>query len=136
LAITSKIEYIGGLRTEAIHVKSDTKIVTDAPTDNEGKGESFSPTDLVATALGSCMLTIMGIKARDKNIDMDGTKVQTLKTMASNPRRIERIDIKMTMPKKYYSDSDKKVIEMAAKSCPVGHSLHADLIVVVDIIWS
>jgi len=136
MATTAKVKYIGGLRTEAVHVKSNTQIVTDAPTDNEGKGESFSPTDLVATALGACMLTIMGIKARDKGIDMDGTTVETVKTMASNPRRIEQIDIKMKMPDKAYSDSDKKILELAAKACPVGHSLHPDLKVVVDIIWS
>jgi len=89
----SKTTYLGGLRTEAIHIKSSTVIVTDAPVDNQGKGESFSPTDLVATSLGACMLTIMGIKARDKDIDMEGATVETIKTMASNPRRISKIEI-------------------------------------------
>ncbi len=134
--ITSKTTYIGGLRTEAIHIKSNTQIVTDAPTDNQGKGESFSPTDLVATGLGACMLTIMGIKARDKGIDMEGTTVDTIKTMASKPRRISKIEVNMTMPKKEYSDEDKKVLEMAAKACPVGRSLHPDLEITVQMIWS
>lgn len=135
MGITSKTTYIGGLRTEAVHVKSNTQIVTDAPVDNQGKGESFSPTDLVATAMGSCMLTIMGIKARDKNIDMEGTTVDVLKTMASNPRRISRLDIKLNMPKRNFTDGDKKILELAAKACPVGHSLHPDIIMDIAIIW-
>ncbi len=133
---TAKTTYTGGLRTNAVHLKSNTKIVTDAPVDNQGKGESFSPTDLVATALGSCMLTIMGIKARDKDIDMEGATVEVLKTMASNPRRIARLDIKMTMPDKPFSDRDKKILEQSAKACPVGNSLHPDVEVVADIIWA
>lgn len=132
---TAKTTYIGELRTEAIHLKSGTQMLTDAPVDNQGKGESFSPTDMVATALGSCMLTIMGIKARDKNIDIEGAQVEVLKTMASNPRRISRLDIKMTMPKKSYSDKDKKILELATKACPVGNSLHSDVEVVTDIVW-
>ena len=132
---TAKTTYSGGLRTKAVHLKSNTEIVTDAPVDNHGKGESFSPTDLVATALGSCMLTIMGIKARDKDIDMEGATVEVLKTMASTPRRISRLDIKMTMPNKPFSDRDKKVLEAAAKACPVGNSLHPDLEVVTEVIW-
>lgn len=132
---TAKTTYTGGLRTNAVHLKSNTEIVTDAPVDNQGKGESFSPTDLVATALGSCMLTIMGIKARDKDIDMEGATVEVLKTMASNPRRISRLDIKMSMPKKSFSDRDKKILAAAAEACPVGNSLHPDVEVHTDIIW-
>lgn len=132
---TAQTTYTGGLRTKAVHLKSNTEIVTDAPIDNQGKGESFSPTDLVATALGSCMLTIMGIKARDKEIDIKGATIEVLKTMASNPRRISRLDIKMTMPDKSYSDRDKKILKAAAKACPVGNSLHPDVEVVTDIIW-
>jgi len=136
MSITSKAIYTGELRTEAEHVKSGNKLITDAPTDNQGKGESFSPTDMVATALGSCMLTIMGIKARDKEIDIEGANVEILKTMGSNPRRISKIDIKLTMPAKNYSDSDKKILKLAAEACPVSRSLHPDLVVAVDMIWS
>ncbi len=132
---TAKTTYTGGLRTTAVHLKSKTEIITDAPVDNQGKGASFSPTDLVATALGSCMLTIMGIKARDKDIDMDGATVEVLKTMASNPRRISRLDIKITMPQKTFSDRDKKLLALAAEACPVGNSLHPDVEVVTDITW-
>ena len=132
---TAKTTYTGGLRTTAVHLKSSTEIVTDAPVDNQGKGESFSPTDLVATALGSCMLTIMGIKARDKDIDIEGATVEVLKTMASNPRRISRLDIKITMPKKPFSDKNKKILALAAEACPVGNSLHPDVEVVTEIIW-
>lgn len=133
---TAKTTYTGGLRTNAVHLKSNTEIVTDAPVDNQGKGESFSPTDLVATALGSCMLTIMGIRARDKDIDMEGATVEVLKTMASNPRRISRLDIKMTMPNKPFSVRDKKILTAAANACPVGNSLHPKVEIVTDIVWA
>jgi uncharacterized OsmC-like protein len=136
MSITSKIIYQGNLRTEAEHVKSGHQIVTDAPTDNQGKGESFSPTDMVATALGSCMLTIMGIKARDKDIDITGTTIETIKTMASNPRRISKIDIKMIMPAKNYTDRDKKILIAASNACPVHGSLHPDMEINVNVIWS
>ena len=135
MKFTAQTTYTGGLRTKAVHLKSNTEIVTDAPVDNQGKGESFSPTDLVATALGSCMLTIMGIKARDKEIDIEGATIEVLKTMASNPRRISRLDIKMTMPDKSYSDRDKKILQAAAEACPVGNSLHPDVEIITDIIW-
>jgi len=110
--------------------------MTDAPVDNQGKGESFSPTDMVATALGSCMLTIMGIKARDKKIDIEGAEVETIKTMASDPRRISKIDIKLTMPAKNYSEKDKKILKAAAEACPVQKSLHTDMEIAVNVIWS
>jgi len=136
MSITSKVIYRGDLRTEAEHIKSGTKIVTDAPVDNQGKGESFSPTDMVATALGSCMLTIMGIKARDKEIDIEGAEVETIKTMASDPRRISKIDIKLTMPAKNYSEKDKKNLKAAAEACPVQRSLHTDMEIAINVIWS
>jgi len=136
MSITSKIIYKGNLRTESEHIKSGTKIMTDAPVDNQGKGESFSPTDMVATALGSCMLTIMGIKARDKKIDIEGAEVETIKTMASDPRRISKIDIKLTMPAKNYSEKDKKILKAAAEACPVQKSLHTDMEIAVNVIWS
>ena len=109
--------------------------MTDAPIDNQGKGETFSPTDMVATALGSCMLTIMGIRARDKQIDIEGAEVETIKTMASDPRRISKIDIKLTMPAKGYSQKDKKILEAAAMACPVSRSLHSDLELSINMIW-
>lgn len=121
--MTSKITYTGGLRTEAVHLKSGTKIVTDAPVDNHGKGEAFSPTDLVATALGSCMLTIMGISANSHDIDIEGATVEVEKIMASNPRRIKKIRLVMTMPAKGYSPRDRKLLEAAAHGCPVGNTI-------------
>ena len=133
---TSKSTYIGSLRTEATHLKSNTTIVTDAPVDNQGKGESFSPTDLVATAAGSCKLTIMGIKARDKGIDIEGAEVEILKTMAAKPRRIARLDIKMKMPNKPYTEEEKKLLIRASNACPVENSLHPDLEIVTEVIWA
>lgn len=121
--MTSKVIYTGGLRTEATHLKSGTKIVTDAPIDNNGKGEAFSPTDLVATALGSCMLTIMGIAARNHEINMDGTELTVNKIMVSDPRRIGKVEIVMTMPANDYSKRERKILEAAAHGCPVGSTI-------------
>ncbi len=133
--MTSQVLYKNGLRTSAIHLKSGTNIITDAPTDNHGKGEAFSPTDLVATALASCMLTIMGIKADAKGLDIEGTKADITKVMASGPRRISEAKVTITMPKKGYSEDDKKLLEHAAKTCPVAKSLHPDLVQAVAFVW-
>lgn len=133
--ITSKIIYKGGLRTEATHVRSSTAITTDAPVDNRGKGESFSPTDLVATGLAGCILSIMGIKAEDKGLDIEGASAECTKVMASDPRRISKVIVKITMPDNNYSDKDKIILEKAAHSCPVGRSLHPDLEQDITIIW-
>lgn len=133
--MTAEIIYTGKLGTEATHLKSGNTIKTDAPVDNQGKGEAFSPTDLVAGALGSCILTIMGIAARNHNIDMVGAKVQVNKIMAAAPRRIARIEVSITMPDKAYSDKQKKILEKAAHHCPVANSLHPDLEEVIEIIW-
>jgi uncharacterized OsmC-like protein len=133
--MTSKIKYTGNLRTEATHLKSGNSIITDAPTDNNGKGEAFSPTDLVATALGSCILTIMGIKAKDAEIDMDGAEVEITKVMASNPRRISKIIATIQMPQKDYSTRDKKILEKAAHHCPVFNSLSPDLEEEINLFW-
>ncbi|MGK0389954.1 MAG: putative redox protein [Maribacter sp.] len=133
--ITSKIVYKGGLSTEATHVRSSTIITTDAPVDNRGKGESFSPTDLVATGLAACMLSIMGIKAEDKDLDIVGASVECTKTMASDPRRISKIEVKIMMPDNGYSEKDKIILEKAALSCPVAKSLHPDLEQVLTIVW-
>ena len=126
--MTSKVIYNDNLRTIATHLKSGSEIVTDAPIDNNGKGEKFSPTDMVATALASCMLTIMGIAAETHTIDITDTSCYVEKVMASNPRRIAEINIKMTFPKnKQYTDKEKKILEHAAKTCPVHFSLHPDI---------
>ncbi len=117
---------LGNLRTEVIHTQSGTKIVTDAPTDNKGKGEFFSPTDLVATALGSCMLTIMDMFAQERGIDLAGTRIVTEKVMASDPRRIGEIKIDIYF-KGEFSDKEQKMFRRVAETCPVGKSLHPDL---------
>ena len=124
---TSKITYAGNLRTESIHLNSGNKIVTDAPIDNNGKGEAFSPTDLLATSLGCCMLTVMGIVANRHSIDIDGTTIEITKIMESNPRRVGEIIVEFTMPPNNYSDSDKELLQRTALTCPVAKSLSADL---------
>ena len=124
--MTSKVNYLGDLRTSAIHIASDKNIITDAPIDNQGKGEAFSPTDTVATALASCLLTIMGIKAHDLNIDIKNTTAEVSKVMASNPRRISEIQITVNFTRSY-DQRIKKILEKAALACPVSNSLHPDL---------
>lgn len=124
---TSKINYSGNLRTSAVHLKSGNIIITDAPTDNHGKGEAFSPTDLAATSLGSCMLTIMGIAAKTHGFSIDGTEVKITKIMIENPRRIGEIVVELFFPPENYSDREKKIILQCAKTCPVSQSLHPDL---------
>ena len=124
--MTSKVNYLGDLRTSAIHIASDKNIITDAPIDNQGKGEAFSPTDTVATALASCLLTIMGIKARHLNIDITKTSAEVTKVIASNPRRISEIEITVNFTKSY-DRRIKKILEKAALTCPVSNSLHPDL---------
>jgi len=134
--MTSTITYQGQLRTEAIHLYSNTAIQTDAPLDNHGLAQRFSPTDLVATALGSCMISIMGIKSRDMNIDLVGTTVEVTKVMASEPRRIAAVDINIHLPTKGLSDKDKTILENAARHCPVAKSLHPDLVQTVRFHWA
>jgi putative redox protein len=133
--ITSKVVYKGGLSTEATHIRSSTIITTDAPVDNRGKGESFSPTDLVATGLAGCMLSIMGIKAEDKDLDIVGAYAECTKVMSSDPRRISKIIVNITMPDNGYSDKDKIILEKAALSCPVAKSLHPDLEQELTVVW-
>ena len=122
----SKIEYKGELRTEAVHLESGKKIITDAPIDNQGNGEAFSPTDLVATALGSCMMTIMGIVAKREGIKLDGTIAEVEKVMATNPRRICEIKVIIKFNEKLNRDERDK-LERAAKTCPVSNSLSENL---------
>lgn len=132
---TIETVYLGDLRTEATHVQSGTKIITDAPVDNQGKGEAFSPTDLLSASLASCMLTIMGIKARNMNIDIDGTKCSITKIMAANPRRVAEIVISFKFPKNY-TDEEQKILENAALTCPVYYSVHEDMKKTVDFGWA
>lgn len=124
--MTSKVIYKGALRTEAEHLQSGSKMITDAPVDNHGKGEAFSPTDTVATALATCMLTVMGIKAENMEADITGTTAEVTKTMASDPRRISRIEVRLKFPAEY-SEKDTKVLEHTARTCPVLQSLHPDI---------
>ncbi len=121
---TSRITYQGNLRTGAIHLKSGNNIITDAPTDNQGNGEAFSPTDLVATALGSCMITIIGIKAQTSPINIDDIKVDITKIMGSNPRAISEIIVEFDFLGKSYTKKEQQIIENAAKTCPVALSLN------------
>lgn len=125
---TIKSTYKGGLRTSAQHLASGNTIITDAPVDNNGKGEAFSPTDLVSAALGSCMMTIMGIMANRANIDIEGMAMDITKVMAVEPRRIAEVVLNFTMPVgKTYSDKEKAMLENAARTCPVALSLHPDV---------
>lgn len=131
----ANITYLGGLRTEATHLRSGKIILTDAPPDNNGKGEAFSPTDLMATSLGSCMLTVMGIVAERHELDITGTQVAITKIMDANPRRVVEIKVEMTFPKRDFSDKDKQLLENTALTCPVAKSLHPDLLQTVTFTW-
>lgn len=132
---TVKTTYLGDLRTENIHLQSGNKIITDAPTDNRGKGEAFSPTDLLATSLGNCIMTIMGIKAMDNGIDLVGTEIEITKIMAEAPRRVAEVVMKFNFPKKGYSDEEKRLIESVAGISPVPLSVHPDLKQTVIFNW-
>jgi uncharacterized OsmC-like protein len=133
--MTIQTIYTGELRTQATHLASQNTIITDAPIDNNGKGEAFSPTDLLAASLGSCMLTIMGIAANTHGFSIDGTKISITKIMAANPRRVGEIIIDFSFPTNTYSDKERLLIEKAAASCPVALSLHPDLKQIVEFIW-
>ncbi|MGA3013377.1 MAG: OsmC family protein [Bacteroidales bacterium] len=125
---TAKTVYLGGLRTKATHVKSGNTLITDAPVDNKGKGEAFSPTDLLATSLGSCMMTIIGISAQTHGFDVDGTEFRITKIMAENPRRVAEVIVEFDFPQRVYSEKEKAIIWHSARTCPVLLSLHPDLI--------
>lgn len=127
--------YEGNLRCTATHTPSQKELFTDAPTDNQGKGESFSPTDLVATALITCMMTIMGIKAREMNIDLTGTQLVVEKIMASNPRRIAALPVQIIFPPLNLDEKAKKILENAALTCPVAKSIHPDIAFTVEFQW-
>lgn len=123
---TIRTTYLGDLRTEATHIKSGNKLITDAPTDNQGKGEAFSPTDLLCASLASCALTIMGIAARTHSIDIVGTNARTTKIMADTPRRVAEIIVEFDLPKDY-TEKERKIIEHAANTCPVMLSLSPEV---------
>ena len=123
---TSQVIYNGSLRTSATHVKSGNELITDAPTDNNGRGEAFSPTDLVATSLASCMITIMGIRAAKMGVNIDGTRAEVEKIMASGPRRIEEIVVHLHIPNASIEEKNRKILEHAAETCPVALTLHPD----------
>ncbi|MGZ3754742.1 MAG: OsmC family protein [Mucilaginibacter sp.] len=126
--------YLGGLRTEATHLQSGTKIITDAPTDNQGKGEAFSPTDLLAESLAGCILTTMGIAANTHGINIDNTTCEVTKVMAPNPRRVAEVVIDLKFPGDY-TDKEKKILELAATTCPVHISLHPDVKKTISFGW-
>ena len=124
---TSRITYTGDLRTEAVHVKSGQMFITDAPIDNQGRGEAFSPTDLLATSLGACAITVVGIAARTHGFDVDGTTIKITKIMVSDPRRVGEVVVEMYFPQVKYSEREKQIIRHTINTCPVGQSLHPDL---------
>ncbi len=124
--MTSKVTYLGNLRTECEHIKSNSTFITDAPVDNNGKGEAFSPTDTVATALASCMFTIIGIKAEEHDFNIKGAYAEVTKTMAVNPRRISGIKVELNFPGSF-NEKITAIIERSAKNCPVLQSLHPDI---------
>lgn len=132
--MTSKITYLGDLRTSSIHVASGTEIISDAPVDNHGKGEAFSPTDTVANALATCMFTVMGIKARDLGVDFSGATAEVTKIMGTDPRRITEIHVVLNMNISA-DDKTKSILEKTAMTCPVLQSLHPDMVKEVVFNW-
>ena len=134
--MTSQIIYKGDLRAMATHLQSGTLIETDAPTDNQGKGERFSPTDLVAVALGTCMVTTMAIKARTMDIQLDNTRIEVTKIMVSDPRRIGKIIIHLFFPATLsLDDKTKEILERTARTCPVERTLHPDVELDMQFNW-
>lgn len=133
--MTASIIYKGNLRCECTHLQSGTQIETDAPTDNRGKGERFSPTDTLCVALATCMITTMGIRASDMGIDISGTKLDVTKHMQSEPRRIAAIDVKLFLPALNLDEKDQQLFQKIGDNCPVIKSLHPDLDVRTEYIW-
>lgn len=135
---TSKIVYLGDLRTQATHLQSNEIIITDAPVDNNGKGEAFSPTDLAATSLGSCAMTIMGIMAKREGVDFSGSEIEVTKIMSGEaPRRIAKVVVDFTMKTpEALSEEIKAKYVRAAHTCPVTLSLHPDIEQVFNFTWT
>jgi len=134
MAMTSKVTYTGGLRTSCEHLRSGSTIITDAPVDNNGKGQAFSPTDTVATGLASCMLTMMGIKANGLDVDLTNATAEVTKHMAADPRRISKIEVKLSLPENI-SEKNRKILIHTANTCPVHYSLHPDIEKVISYNW-
>lgn len=132
--MTTTTDYKGNLRTESTHVKSGTTVLSDAPVDNNGKGETFSPTDLMSNALAQCVLTIMGIKANANGWNIDGSHAELVKIMGVNPRRVSEIQIKFIM-KGQFDTKTKTLLEKTGRACPVSKSLHPDLIQDMTFEW-
>ena len=131
--MTATIQYEGDLRCIAQHLQSGSIVETDAPSDNRGKGERFSPTDLVCTALGTCMATTMAIKATDLNIELKGLSISVTKYMQSDPRRISKIDVKVSFPSSLVLEEKEKIIlQRTGDNCPVVKSLHPDLLLNIE----
>jgi uncharacterized OsmC-like protein len=133
--MTASVIYKGDLRCECTHLQSGTKTETDAPTDNRGKGERFSPTDTVCVALATCMITTMGIRAADMQIDLSGTRIDVTKHMLGEPRRIGKIEVILHLPAASLDEKDRLMLQKIGDNCPVMKSLHPDLEVVVDYRW-
>ncbi len=132
--MTSKVTYTGSLRTSCEHLASGNKFITDAPVDNNGLGQAFSPTDTIATGLASCMLTVMGIKANSFPVELKGSYAEVTKHMASDPRRISKIEVELHMPAGL-SEKHRKILERTANTCPVLYSIHPDIEKIINFHW-
>ena len=133
--MTATVTYESNLRTTCLHLQSGSVFETDAPTDNKGKGERFSPTDLIATGLGACLITTMGIKAESMNIQLDGAKAEVTKVMVSDPRRIGKIIVHATMPALNLDEKTIEILERVGRTCPVERSLHPDVELDIQFKW-
>jgi uncharacterized OsmC-like protein len=133
--MTATVTYDANLRTNCLHLQSGSSFETDAPSDNKGQGARFSPTDLIATGLGACLITTMGIKAESMDIKLDGAKVDVTKVMMSEPRRIGKIVIAVTMPKLDLDEQTKEILERVGRTCPVERSLHPDMELDIRFTW-
>lgn len=132
--MTASIIYKGNLRCEAEHLQSKTTLETDAPTDNRGKGERFSPTDLLCVSLATCMLTTMGIKAADMNVDISNSKADVTKHMSSDPRRVSKIEVAVTLPGSA-NEKERIILEKTGTNCPVAKSIHPEIVLVLNYQW-
>ncbi|MEY4459233.1 MAG: hypothetical protein RIT38_438 [Bacteroidota bacterium] len=133
--MTATVTYDSNLRTTCLHLQSGSSFETDAPSDNKGQGARFSPTDLIATGLGACLITTMGIKAETMDIKLDGAKVDVTKVMLSEPRRIGKIVIAVTMPVLNLDEKTKEILERVGRTCPVERSLHPDMELDISFTW-
>jgi len=132
--MTSKVTYLGNLRTSCEHLRSGDTFITDAPIDNNGLGEAFSPTDTVATGLASCMITMMGIKAKGLEVDLTNTVAEVTKHMGTSPRRISKIEVKLSLPASVTA-KNRKILEHTANTCPVNYSLHPEIVREISYQW-